>query len=114
MRRMPRPRMYDEGGKVPVPNQPSTDPAEKMKQVSQGAEQSGGLPDLSTMKDRLANAWDKGGEMEEGGGEEPDPAQDEELNHQLMGELFDAFEKKDKKGALDSMRAIVMSCGGKV
>lgn len=39
---------------------------------------------------------------------------DNELHESLAHELMEAFEKKDKKGVLESIKALVMSCGGKV
>ena len=38
---------------------------------------------------------------------------DAELNDMVADEFFDAVEKKDKKGLLDSIRALVMQCGEK-
>jgi hypothetical protein len=58
---------FDEGGKVPVPpQQQSSDPDKQVraKQMAQGAQQSGGMPDLTTMADRLKNAWEKGGKVQ--------------------------------------------------
>lgn len=37
---------------------------------------------------------------------------DQELSGMVADELFEAIEKKDKKGILDSIRALVMSCKG--
>lgn len=39
---------------------------------------------------------------------------DNELNDMAAQELMDALEKKDKKAVLESIRALVMYCGGKV
>lgn len=37
---------------------------------------------------------------------------DNELNDMVMDELFDSMEKKDKKGCLDAIRALVLNCMG--
>jgi hypothetical protein len=47
--------------------------------------------------------------MAHGGEVEPDG--DGELMDTCAQELCEAFEKKDKKGILDELRAIVLSCG---
>lgn len=38
---------------------------------------------------------------------------DNDLHDMVTGELMDALEKKDKKGVLDAIKALVMSCGSK-
>lgn len=54
----------------------------------------------------------KGGEVEEQ--EMPDHDDiDSELNDMVADEFFEAVEKKDKKGLLDAVRALVMQCGEK-
>lgn len=47
-------------------------------------------------------------------GEDMDSDIDNELNEMVAQELMDAFERKDKKGVLESIKALVMNCGGKV
>lgn len=58
----------------------------------------------------------KGGMAEEGQDMDMDQDgdMDNELHEALAHELMEAFEKKDKKGVLESIKALVMSCGGKV
>lgn len=122
----------------------SNDNSGTMKQVSQGVEHSGGFPSLDVLKDRVKHAFDadphapagmaKGGEvkkdkmnmyamspdvpamhgMAEGGEIEPEMEGESEMHEAVAGELCEALEKKDKKGILDAMRAIVMACGGRV
>lgn len=47
--------------------------------------------------------------MEHGGDVEPmDSSVDDELNGMCCDEFWDASEKKDKKGMLDALRAIVL------
>lgn len=41
-----------------------------------------------------------------------DQSMDDELNEAAAGELLSAIEAKDKKQILESIRAIVMNCGG--
>lgn len=46
--------------------------------------------------------------------EEPEHEEmDHELNDMVADEFFEAVEKKDKKGLLEAMRALVMQCGEK-
>ena len=69
------------------------------------------LTDLESMPMPDIKGLAHGGMADEG--EEMDD--DEMMNHHVMGEFMDAMHKKDKKGMLDSLRAVVMNCmGGKV
>jgi hypothetical protein len=52
--------------------------------------------------------------MAEGGELEPEMEGENEMHEAVAGELMDALERKDKKQILESMKAIVMACGGKV
>jgi hypothetical protein len=61
-------------------------------------------PDVPAM-----HGYDEGGEVD---GVDDDI--DNELNDMAAQELMDALEKKDKKAVLESIRALVMYCGGKV
>ena len=71
-----------------------------------------GLKKLKEHHDKK-NKFAEGGEiLKEMPGEEHEHP-DDELNHHVAGELMDALEKKDKKGILESIRAIVMNCGSK-
>lgn len=56
---------YEEGGRVPAPAQDTgeQDKQKRAQQMSQGAQQSGGLPDADTLLNRLKNAWAKGGQV---------------------------------------------------
>lgn len=47
------------------------------------------------------------------GGEMPPEHDDDELNGMVADELLHAIEHKDKKGLLEAIKALVMSCGGK-
>lgn len=55
----------------------------------------------------------KGGEVEpmhESGHDEDMSGIDDELMDMAAGECMEAFEKKDKKGLLDALKAIILSC----
>lgn len=61
-------------------------------------------PDVPAMKPKT---------MAEGGEASDDMSGvDDELNDMVAGELMEAFEKKDKQGVLDAIKALVMNCGG--
>lgn len=53
-----------------------------------------------------ANCFEHGGEVD-------DDQIDEELHGMVAEELMGALERKDKKGILEAIRAIALSCGGK-
>lgn len=50
----------------------------------------------------------EGGEVADG-----EPEMEDELKHAMGGELMDALERKDRKGIMSSLEAIVLSCRGK-
>jgi hypothetical protein len=50
----------------------------------------------------------EGGEVSDG-----EPQMEDELKHAMGGELMDALERKDRKGIMSAMEAIVLSCRGK-
>lgn len=64
-------------------------------------------------KGPMKKSYAEGGEVEDHDMDD-DQSIDDELNEIVAGELLDAFERKDKKGILDSIRALVMNCGGKI
>lgn len=110
---------YEDGGKVPAPSSGSSDDnSETMKKVSQGVENSGGFPSLDVLTSRVKHAFDADPNspagMADGGEVEPEMEGEDEMHEAVAGELMDALERKDKKQILESMRAIVMACGGKV
>lgn len=58
---------------------------------------------------RKANHLDEGGEVEEMH-EMGDESMDHELNEMVAEELLHAIEKKDKKGIVEAIQALVLSC----
>lgn len=68
-------------------------------------------PDVPSMRPKTMA---KGGEAELDVDMDHDDGMDmdEELNDMVAEELLHAIETKDKKGILESIRALVMNCGG--
>lgn len=64
------------------------------------------LKDLKALPKPKLQGLAKGGEVED----EPEMGDDHELNDMVAGELLEAFEKKDKQGILDAMKALIMNC----
>jgi len=64
----PQPMYLDEGGKVPVPNQPDAGQQNKQARaegIAKGSQQGTAIPDASTLISRLKNAWAEGGKIEQ-------------------------------------------------
>lgn len=66
------------------------------------------LGEMKSMK--KPNLYAEGGEVADGDG---DMDMDDELNSALGGEFVDAMERKDRKGIMSALEAIVLSCRGK-
>jgi hypothetical protein len=59
-------KKFDEGGKVPVPDQPNQGEQDKQamaKGIAEGSQQGTPIPSTDTIIDRLKNAWAEGGEI---------------------------------------------------
>lgn len=64
---------------------------------------------LNEMRDmKKPNLYAEGGEVADG-----EPEMDEELKHAMGGEFMDAMDRKDRKGIMSALEAIVLSCRGK-
>lgn len=77
----------------------------KMKGLAHGGEVEDDKMDMYAMSPDVPAMHDEGGEI--------DDDMDQELNEMVADELLSAIEAKDKKGILESIRALVMNCGGK-
>lgn len=55
----------------------------------------------------------QGGEVEEHSGSDGDEGMEDELKHAMGGEFMSAMERKDRKGIMSALEAIVLSCRGK-
>lgn len=85
-------------------------PNPKIKGLAHGGEVDDDKMDMYAMSPDVPamHGMAEGGEVDEMDGI------DKELNEMAAGELMEALEKKDKAGILESIKAIVMNCGGKV
>jgi hypothetical protein len=108
MRGMPKPKLYAQGGQVqsnddvPEPNKKNA--ADMQKGAESGATSASEA--WGNIKSGLGFA--EGGEVADG-----EPEMDEELKHAMGGEFMDAMERKDRKGIMSALEAIVLSCRGK-
>lgn len=126
---LPKPKKFDEGGRVPAPAGPNDSRENAAKQAKQGFENSGGFPSLDKLKENVKHAFDskpqpagmaKGGKvdmyemdpdvpamhgMDEGGDIDGD------LHDMVADELMNALEKKDKRAIVEAIRAIAMDMG---
>jgi hypothetical protein len=94
---------YDKGGEVPHKANTFMDIMRSPERISKMNKEKTQKPDQDRVKP--ASMAD-GGEVEDEGMDE--------VHHAIAGELMDSLEKKDKKGILEAIRAIAMSCGGKI
>lgn len=67
---------------------------------------------MASMKLKNRKPMAEGGQIE-GEGEHEDHEGHEELRHTMGGELMDALERKDKKGIMDALEAVVLSIKGR-
>ena len=56
--------------------------------------------------------YEEGGEVDEDMGDDLGDDTDDELQQMCCDELMQAFEQKDKKGVLEALRALILSCKG--
>jgi hypothetical protein len=106
MRGMKKPHLYAQGGQV-QDDIPEPDP-KNATAMQKGATSGGtsGSDAWSNLKSGLGFA--EGGEVADG-----EPEMEDELKHAMGGEFMDALERKDRKGIMSSLEAIVLSCRGK-
>jgi hypothetical protein len=105
----------DSGGKVAMPSQASSAKSLPPPKPVENNE----LDNAGGWSGAMANAGKEiSGMFKAKGGEidmpDMDSSDDDELHDQIASELMDAFKSGDKKGMLEAIKAIVMSCGGKV
>ena len=64
----PQPMYFDDGGKVPVPDQPDAGQQDKQARaqgIAKGSQQGTAIPSASEIVNRLKNAWAEGGKIEQ-------------------------------------------------
>lgn len=107
---------YDEGGRVPAPAQRKEEPRLKPIKNNELDNAGGWSGALSNVKKELFGSADdmpQENSMAEGGEVELDMDATQDVDGELMemaaDELCEAIEKKDKKGIVDAIKALVMS-----